>query len=390
MSKTSVEKNESKTSHTQTSETSEKKLGESSKSTLDEFTVGDHTSAEEEKAATVEEDHTRSTFFNQKYIKTTYAEYKQQKLRDEPLFSEVLTLDHDQKDVNVDLQSTDEPSILVTGFGIRNLESLQNALREDQRRSSGGLSTSYSKRSSETETERSSITTDTSAQRLQLQYLLGLDAETEEEHLEEALAEEVEEEEYVYSASKSIKAAQKYLRVHRIFDFFQVIIAHLLSAMPDNPIEFILVYLNRCLSYRSGLGRPPLLYEEKHIEQLCKLMDRMNTGFIEEDQYHKAMTTLGICEYNKKPPLSTEGLVTSDFFIQEALDSETAIFDDLIRRRWIGGKPPSEPRSLDILTKRDSGPYFIPSDLIIKARQFQVQNLDKIVEGEEGYGVMGE
>lgn len=58
------------------------------------------------------------------------------------------------------------------------------------------------------------------------------------------------EEDFKYSDNKAVREAQRYLRVHRIFECFQFIVAHLLSAKAENPVEFILNLLNRCLLYR--------------------------------------------------------------------------------------------------------------------------------------------
>lgn len=76
--------------------------------------------------------------------------------------------------------------------------------------------------------------------------------------------------------------------------------------------------LDKCLMYRSGFGEAPLLYNKEHIQQLFLLMDPMITNFIEIDQYVTGMKTLGYCSYNKNPPLSPEGMVSKDFFLEEA------------------------------------------------------------------------
>lgn len=163
--------------------------------------------------------------------------------------------------------------------------------------------------STETETETESLSSATSGNKRQLEYLMGLTTVEEEQIDVVEVKQDVPQAEFKYSTSASMMKAQKYLRHHRIFDFFQFIITHLLGKQPENPIEFIIKLLNKCLLYRSGLGSPPLLYTEKHIEQLFNLMDRMNTGFVDMVQYNQGMKTLGICEYDKSPPVSADGLV---------------------------------------------------------------------------------
>ncbi|RZC43197.1 uncharacterized protein BDFB_007505 [Asbolus verrucosus] len=250
--------------------------------------------------------------------------------------------------------------MLVTGFGMRNLESLQRALLDDEQRRQMLLarhakdeefecssieSSSTSKlltKASIASTETSS-TVDLTSQKLSLQYLMGIAEEGEEEYGEKGHPFAVEipeiegeiEDEALKRMTPAMRKARKYLTQHRIFEFFRFIIAHMLSELPENPIQFIIDLLDKCLVYRSGFGNPPLLYEKPHLEQLFYLMDRMRTGYIDLEQ------TLGICNYDKKPPLSTEGLVAQETFVEEAYDSLTDLFVEMIRRR--GGKltPPS-------------------------------------------------
>lgn len=218
---------------------------------------------------------------------------------------------------------------------------------------------------------------------------MGLQADEEEGEAyprEEDLVKQMfateSEDKFIFSQTSTIRAAQEYLRTHRIFDFFQFLITHILSAAPENPVTFLLVLLNKILLYRAGTGSPPLLYEQKHIEQLFKLMDRMNTGYIDLKQYESGMKTLAICEYNKKPQLSAEGLVSRKVFIQEALESQTALFNDLIKRKWIGSKPKLQGTFSDIsslVRSYTSGFNLLPSDLLLRC-----QKQEKIEENEEG------
>ncbi|KAJ8923146.1 hypothetical protein NQ315_001700 [Exocentrus adspersus] len=357
------------------------------------------------------------SFFQMDYKQTTLEEYKQKHLKEEPLFSDILTLE--KEEVCIEKPSKDpNESILVTGFGIRNLKSLQDALKLDERkrlyelykirktdsaRESSTTSSSVkdavspvpsSKRSIQTETDTASTASSVSTQQQKLRYLMGLEQEKVEEEesypLEQDLVREMlmkqSEDNFLFSDKTSTKAAQSYLRTHRIFDFFQFIITHLLSAAPENPITFILVLLNKILLYRSGTGHPPLLYQRKHIEQLFSLMDRMNTGSIDMEQYESGMKTLGICEYNKNPKQAEEGLVTKKVFVQEALESETALFNDLIKRKWAGQKPKDEKLFSGPATpirSYISGATFIPSDLLPRSTK-HYPSAELVAEPEEG------
>nr|CAI5857232.1 unnamed protein product [Callosobruchus analis] len=320
------------------------------------------------------------------------SDYQMQMLDQTKLFDKVMTQDRSGSIKEL------EPScsMLVTGFGMRNLESLQECLeKEEDKRllilykqqqeqaardaashltvSSSTTSSSSSRgaRTIETETELSTVKSDLSGQKMQLEYLMGLQADGEEYLGMEVKKREGEAEEetddFIYSTSVSMKNAQKYLRVHRIFDFFQFIIAHLLQAAPEDPVTFILELLNKCLIYRSGRGKPPLLYQKNHIAELFNLMDRMKTGAIEVKQYHKGMTTLGICEYKKSPPLNQDGMVEREVFIEEVYDAEVDLFNDLIKKKWIGKRPKRVRENVidtDDMSKGTDGPYFIPSDLL--------------------------
>ncbi|KAF5294944.1 hypothetical protein FQR65_LT10657 [Abscondita terminalis] len=251
--------------------------------------------------------------------------------------------------------SIEEPSILVTGFGLRNISSLEEALRvqEEER-----LRKIYVCDEFESGTEQSLVTdsyvkSDTSETQTQtfysedqrLYYLMGLqEGEEAVEYEEEEVKKfELESGEEPTMLSKKMTKAQKYLRVHRIFEFFQFIAAHLLSALPDNPIEFIAGILDKCLIFRSGFSPPPLLYDRRHLECLFYLMDKMRTGLIEIEQYHTGMHTVGLCTYNKNPTMNVDKMVTKDVFIDEAYDCLTALLLDIIKPRWIDGPRPKTP-----------------------------------------------
>ncbi|CAH1367615.1 unnamed protein product [Tenebrio molitor] len=257
-------------------------------------------------------------------------------------------------------------SMLVTGFGIRNLESLQRALLDDEQRrqmllarydkgedyecSSLGSTDSGKVPTFKMQSKSTSFTMDSdmiSVKSPSLQYLMGLAEATEEYEPGEPPEEQPESIEGEVESvadermTQAMRMARRYFRQHKIFEFFQFLIAHMLSELPDNPIQFLIDLLDRCLLYRSGFGNPPLLFEKPHLEQLFYLMDRMRTGFIEVEQYESGMKTLGICSFDQNPPLSTEGAVSKEFFIEEAYDCLTDLFVDMIRRRGGQVTPPS-------------------------------------------------
>lgn len=181
-----------------------------------------------------------------------------------------------------------EESMLVTGFGMRNVESLQRALLEDEQRRLLLLQ-KYGKDNEKDQFECLSIsdlssktTTKSSVSEIgsqadasksfSLQYLMGLGMAAEEEDAVDKgvkFSPEIPplegEADDITGTTIAMRKAQKFLRSHKIFEFFQFLIAHLLSALPEDPIQFLLDLLDKCLIYRSGLGNPPLLYEKAHL-----------------------------------------------------------------------------------------------------------------------------
>ncbi|CAG9862349.1 unnamed protein product [Phyllotreta striolata] len=307
-------------------------------------------------------------------------EYKLKEMDQEALFKTVVKEGECGGILVENPDDENKGSALVTGFGMRNLHSLQDLLaaeekrlyelyirRQEQAAFQAKTTPSSSTTSSDKTKEKSSETTTdmASAGDARLQYLLGLEQEIEEIPTPK---EEVplEKDDFVFSSSACMRRAQMYLRVHRIFDFFQFIIAHLLSKAPENPIEFILELLNKCLLYRSGAGKPPTLYETKHFEQLFYLMDRMNTGYIDMEQYKQGMKTFGICVYNQTPKAEKDG-VTIKTFVEEVEDAQLALFDDLIQKKVMGRTPKPyefQPIKYDVAQVREKkSTFFMPNDL---------------------------
>lgn len=167
-----------------------------------------------------------------------------------------------------------DTSILVTGFGLRNLKSLQDALEEDEAKKMEELYMTRSKESSTSDVrvksssasreqseyygsdlKQSEVTSQTEATssesltsressrpKKRLEYLMGLKPEDEGE-IEDLYDEKGRlagiiyeddkgEEEETTGTTAAMKQAQKYLKSHKIFEFFQFLIAHMLSHLP--------------------------------------------------------------------------------------------------------------------------------------------------------------
>ncbi|KAL3285044.1 hypothetical protein HHI36_019171 [Cryptolaemus montrouzieri] len=261
----------------------------------------------------------------------------------EPLFKNIYQSDS-FTDLLPDENAEKTASILVSGFGLKNLQQLQEALEAEA-----------IVKSKKTEAEQfpcicSEDTSEKSEPILppippkysieeRVKYLLQLEkyVEVEGEMLSlpsipvqgEAPSEIPVEPE----PRSAMERAKKYLKVHKIFQFFQFLMSHLLSAVPEDPINYLMELLDRVLLYRTGLLGPPLLYEKNHIEQLFHLMDRFGQGYVDLQQYKTAMETLGICSYNNRPMLNLHSMVSKEVFIEEIFSAELTMFNDLIRNR---------------------------------------------------------
>lgn len=177
-----------------------------------------------------------------------------------------------------------DTSILVTGFGLRNTKSLEDALRKaaekkrllEQERIAAATGRTSEEGSEcfqeQSEDDKSSIQYDvavshsdksssvslpslrSSEQRRQLDYLrkiMGCAGESVGEFKEEEkmifeerqfLADIMEES--CTEVTEAMRQARKYLRTHKIFEFFQFLIAHLLSKVPGKLKQYFLTLMN--------------------------------------------------------------------------------------------------------------------------------------------------
>lgn len=172
---------------------------------------------------------------------------------EKPLFSTVVS----------EPEKEEAPSFLVTGCGLRNLASLQEALQLDEHfklkqlynaqeregeyystsstSSSNIIETELTKSdSSGTQTNASLAESDGSKTKRKLMYLMGLHEldEDEEENVEELEKLPIGLQEPILTTSTAMRNAQRYLRSHNIFKFFEFIIAHMLSALPGMYSKF--------------------------------------------------------------------------------------------------------------------------------------------------------
>uniref|UniRef100_A0A1B6FQP4 EF-hand domain-containing protein n=1 Tax=Cuerna arida TaxID=1464854 RepID=A0A1B6FQP4_9HEMI len=122
----------------------------------------------------------------------------------------------------------------------------------------------------------------------------------------------------------------EYFRLHSIYQLFSFLMSQLLVNAPPEPIPFLVSLLDRCLQYRDGDGSPPLLFENRHVQNLYTALDPLEDGFITYKQYLVGMNTLGLTKFEVWPvsKITLDTIVDKSTFIFEA---EKALLNQLDR-----------------------------------------------------------
>lgn len=127
-----------------------------------------------------------------------------------------------------------------------NKMTIETAVEETQTRPSTYQKSSTSTLSeqyvdSRSQTDASDTTkSSTSSTKKALNYLIGISPASEDQEEEQQESPEevervlIDERDDICGETEAMKQAQRYLRVHRIFEFYQFLVAHLLSALPGN------------------------------------------------------------------------------------------------------------------------------------------------------------
>ncbi|XP_057323067.1 uncharacterized protein LOC130666261 isoform X2 [Microplitis mediator] len=124
--------------------------------------------------------------------------------------------------------------------------------------------------------------------------------------------------------------AQVYLTDHKIFEFTNYLITHLLIDEPDNPIQYLADLIGKCLLFKADLGPPPLVFSDRHIDGIFQSFDPLRTGNITLDQYKMAMKLLGIFGCHQKPPECTPDKVDKETFQAEVKNHLIAGLAELV------------------------------------------------------------
>ncbi|XP_034939169.1 uncharacterized protein [Chelonus insularis] len=119
--------------------------------------------------------------------------------------------------------------------------------------------------------------------------------------------------------SNAHQQAEDYLRKRKIYELTNFLISHLLVDEPDDPIEYLGDLLEKCMFFKHGLGNPPLIFTDRHINGIFSSFDQGQSDAITLDQYREAMKLLGISQYDENPPECTPGYINKETFSTEAI-----------------------------------------------------------------------
>ena len=96
--------------------------------------------------------------------------------------------------------------------------------------------------------------------------------------------------------------ATTYLEKHNLIKLFEILGAKLASEKPDNPNEFLLAELSKA-QVMNTRGQPVSLFAEKDVEVMFSVFDITNRGYVNQEQYLKALNAVGIEAPALKTPI---------------------------------------------------------------------------------------
>ena len=106
-----------------------------------------------------------------------------------------------------------------------------------------------------------------------------------------------------------IAESHEYLRKHRILELFEVILtyqqditSHLVIAKPDNMEQFVVEQLK----LKKEQGQKYGMYSENELDNIFKLFDLRERGYITKDQCKKALVTIAHSEFHYKKVLDED------------------------------------------------------------------------------------
>lgn len=114
--------------------------------------------------------------------------------------------------------------------------------------------------------------------------------------------------------------ATKYLKQHKIPELFEALTAELVFHRPSDPRSFMKDYIRKLQNAQVHPDKadPPSLLDESNINCIFSMLDITKRGFITTAQYHEAMKSMGVTDYNKDPNGAALNKISQDTFIRES------------------------------------------------------------------------
>lgn len=113
--------------------------------------------------------------------------------------------------------------------------------------------------------------------------------------------------------------AAAYIEKHKIMEFFDNLTAELVYYRPDDPKAYARDFIQKLQKAHSDSDiDPPCLIDQSNLESIFGMLDITNTGYITCEQYLKAMSNLGVKNFNTTPLGGEFNRITCETFIREA------------------------------------------------------------------------
>ncbi|EDQ87473.1 uncharacterized protein MONBRDRAFT_33294 [Monosiga brevicollis MX1] len=114
--------------------------------------------------------------------------------------------------------------------------------------------------------------------------------------------------------------AAEYLEEHGVLDLFNNMTAQLVYNQPADPKAFLSQYLDTLIERRNGKEvEAPVanFFDAENARAVFRTFDASSRGFLTLDQYHAAMGSLLLHNYNREPKGFVEGRILPNTFVEE-------------------------------------------------------------------------
>jgi len=112
--------------------------------------------------------------------------------------------------------------------------------------------------------------------------------------------------------------SEAYLAKHKIIPLLNNMTAHLLFEQPEDSKDYMVKYLQRLHESKKYRKNYPCLFDETNLLSVYHMLDPVDRGFINKQQYTQAMVTLGVAKYDQYPPGNETDKIFRETFLAEA------------------------------------------------------------------------